>query len=79
MKYSCLCFNKSVFNWTFRQLHYSRKNPIAQNYDLTVKLLVEGRRVSPAAEEEDGDDDRKLDGVADERQKDGLAGQVSTL
>ncbi len=26
-KYSCLCFNKSVFNWTFCQLLYSRKNP----------------------------------------------------
>ncbi len=29
-KYSCLGFNKSVFNWTFCQLHYSQKKTIAQ-------------------------------------------------
>jgi hypothetical protein len=28
--YLSLCFNKSVFNWTFCQSLYSRKNPIAQ-------------------------------------------------
>jgi hypothetical protein len=27
-KYSCLGFNKSVFNWTFCQLLYSSKSPI---------------------------------------------------
>ncbi len=31
-KYSCLGFNKSVFNWTFCQLLYSLKNPIARKY-----------------------------------------------
>ncbi len=29
-KYSCLGYNKSVFNWTFCQLLYSQKNPIVQ-------------------------------------------------
>jgi hypothetical protein len=28
--------NKSVFNWTFCQLLYSRKNPIVRNYHCSV-------------------------------------------
>jgi hypothetical protein len=40
-KYLCLCFNKSVLNWTFCQsfLH-PKKNPIAQNYIIDkIKIL----------------------------------------
>jgi hypothetical protein len=32
-KYSCPCFNKSVFNWTFYQLLYSWKKTIVQKYE----------------------------------------------
>ncbi len=31
-KYSCLCFNKSVYNWTFCQLRNSRENPIVRKF-----------------------------------------------
>jgi hypothetical protein len=32
-KYSCLCVNESVLNWTFCQSRYSRKNPIVRNFN----------------------------------------------
>ncbi len=39
-KYSCLCFNKSVFNWIFCQCLYSRKNPIAWNHGTDGRISV---------------------------------------
>jgi hypothetical protein len=33
-KYHCLCFNTSVFNWTFLSVTLLKKNPIAQKYIL---------------------------------------------
>ncbi len=38
-KYSCLCFNKSVFNRTFCQLRYSRKNPIVRKLLLCLQAF----------------------------------------
>ncbi len=57
-KYSRLQFNKSVFNWTFCQLHYSRKNPIVRNFEQTVRGQVETEAVGGAQEEAVGDDRR---------------------
>ncbi len=50
-KYSCLCFNNSVFNWTFCQLLYSRKNPIARELEFKEmnKFLWQNAPVSGSA------------------------------
>ncbi len=38
-KYSCTCFNKSVFIWTFCQLLYSQKNH-TKNFRLVMSCLM---------------------------------------
>jgi len=38
--YSCLCFNKSVFNWTFCQLHCSRENPNVRNFFNRTRIRI---------------------------------------
>jgi hypothetical protein len=40
-KYLCFTFNKSVFNWTFRQLLCLRKTKLHENYDFP------GLKISP--------------------------------